>query len=204
MRMRCCVLPMSTISLVFFFFNDTATTEIYTLSLHDALPIWRGCVRLAPAREGLSVVGGGHPHRVQPVRGRAHADRAARERGVPRTGGVASPEGGGHRAQVVLPDSGRSRRRGDGQGADPGRRPGPRLRHQRELWLQRRAVHRLRLSPGSLRRRGDECRRRVFRRATEDVRASRAPLRSREREAEAVTLNYAMEGGEKMTTMDDL
>src|SRR3712207_9462170 len=23
------------------FFNDTATTEIYTLSLHDALPIWR-------------------------------------------------------------------------------------------------------------------------------------------------------------------
>src|SRR5476649_434038 len=30
----------------FFFFNDTATTEIYTLSLHDALPIspaWCGC-----------------------------------------------------------------------------------------------------------------------------------------------------------------
>jgi len=25
----------------FFFFNDTATTEIYTLSLHDALPISR-------------------------------------------------------------------------------------------------------------------------------------------------------------------
>src|SRR3712207_7232234 len=25
--------------LLFFFFNDTATTEIYTLSLHDALPI---------------------------------------------------------------------------------------------------------------------------------------------------------------------
>src|SRR5260370_22655222 len=27
--------------IVFFFFNDTATTEIYTLSLHDALPIYR-------------------------------------------------------------------------------------------------------------------------------------------------------------------
>src|SRR6266568_5891070 len=27
------------LSYVFFFFNDTATTEIYTLSLHDALPI---------------------------------------------------------------------------------------------------------------------------------------------------------------------
>src|SRR2546429_5939922 len=25
--------------MIFFFFNDTATTEIYTLSLHDALPI---------------------------------------------------------------------------------------------------------------------------------------------------------------------
>src|SRR5215204_1710211 len=32
-----------------FFFNDTATTEIYTLSLHDALPIWaRGLPVLAP------------------------------------------------------------------------------------------------------------------------------------------------------------
>src|SRR2546430_2841500 len=28
------------IDYVLFFFNDTATTEIYTLSLHDALPIW--------------------------------------------------------------------------------------------------------------------------------------------------------------------
>src|SRR4026209_3064975 len=30
------------LSSFFFFFNDTATTEIYTLSLHDALPICRG------------------------------------------------------------------------------------------------------------------------------------------------------------------
>src|SRR2546430_16667852 len=29
------------LKLFFFFFNDTATTEIYTLSLHDALPIYR-------------------------------------------------------------------------------------------------------------------------------------------------------------------
>src|SRR5256885_7041483 len=41
-----------------FFFNDTATTEIYTLSLHDALPIWFveaisnaiAATRLAPLR----------------------------------------------------------------------------------------------------------------------------------------------------------
>src|SRR2546426_10396206 len=32
---------------LFFFFNDTATTEIYTLSLHDALPI--SCCRLPPS-----------------------------------------------------------------------------------------------------------------------------------------------------------
>src|SRR2546427_6800116 len=37
----------------FFFFNDTATTEIYTLSLHDALPIYRAPApprRARPAR----------------------------------------------------------------------------------------------------------------------------------------------------------
>src|SRR6266581_9712761 len=40
---------------IFFFFNDTATTEIYTLSLHDALPIsvrfWKGsgCRSRAPS-----------------------------------------------------------------------------------------------------------------------------------------------------------
>src|SRR2546430_12584832 len=30
---------LQTLNFIFFFFNDTATTEIYTLSLHDALPI---------------------------------------------------------------------------------------------------------------------------------------------------------------------
>src|SRR5215211_5048540 len=37
---------MGVLSRLFFFFNDTATTEIYTLSLHDALPI------LAPEAAG--------------------------------------------------------------------------------------------------------------------------------------------------------
>src|SRR3989304_5197950 len=41
---RCAAHPLGAIvrwplSVSFFFFNDTATTEIYTLSLHDALPI---------------------------------------------------------------------------------------------------------------------------------------------------------------------
>src|SRR5438105_9917065 len=35
--------------LFFFFFNDTATTEIYTLSLHDALPISASVVPSRPA-----------------------------------------------------------------------------------------------------------------------------------------------------------
>src|SRR5438552_19067935 len=36
----------------FFFFNDTATTEIYTLSLHDALPISGAAARAASSEAG--------------------------------------------------------------------------------------------------------------------------------------------------------
>src|SRR3712207_9562575 len=39
----------------FFFFNDTATTEIYTLSLHDALPISRQRKRRVGARRNHEV-----------------------------------------------------------------------------------------------------------------------------------------------------
>src|SRR5262245_65383131 len=38
------LLPLSLLSFLFFF-NATATTEIYTLSLHDALPIWTARAR---------------------------------------------------------------------------------------------------------------------------------------------------------------
>ena len=41
-----------------FFFNDTATTEIYTLSLHDALPILH-VLGWALARNGICVLGRG-------------------------------------------------------------------------------------------------------------------------------------------------
>src|SRR5256885_13038556 len=62
--------------MLFFFFNDTATTEIYTLSLHDALPISPGPFRLAvlPVRrqrlrlEGHGAVGGLAGHVVTRVR----------------------------------------------------------------------------------------------------------------------------------------
>src|SRR5256885_9149704 len=44
--------------LFFFFFNDTATTEIYTLSLHDALPISQG--NSFPSMASIPVYSGGN------------------------------------------------------------------------------------------------------------------------------------------------
>src|SRR4051794_41758374 len=65
-------LPVCVSPLFFFFFNDTATTEIYTLSLHDALPICGADVEAMPVRgQAAHVVAG------QPGRGRQQA-RAAR------------------------------------------------------------------------------------------------------------------------------
>src|SRR3989475_7451720 len=42
-------------SLSFFFFNDTATTEIYTLSLHDALPILLDRISMPPKIGAMAV-----------------------------------------------------------------------------------------------------------------------------------------------------
>src|SRR5260370_13325302 len=50
---------------IFFFFNDTATTEIYTLSLHDALPISVMAAHGAPKRG--AVLGGGDGMAVREV-----------------------------------------------------------------------------------------------------------------------------------------
>src|SRR2546430_6915101 len=57
----------------FFFFNDTATTEIYTLSLHDALPIspHRACLE-APDGQLPSHAPHGSGHRRGGIRDRAH------------------------------------------------------------------------------------------------------------------------------------
>src|SRR5256885_11209432 len=43
---------LASVMLSLFFFNDTATTEIYTLSLHDALPIFHLVERPAGTRQG--------------------------------------------------------------------------------------------------------------------------------------------------------
>src|SRR3712207_7606072 len=69
---------------MFFFFNDTATTEIYTLSLHDALPI----SRLAGA---------------DPVRGPQRVPQPARPRPGPQGRGLL----GGQLRRVRRPGRGR-------------------------------------------------------------------------------------------------
>src|SRR5256885_17185950 len=112
----------------FFFFNDTATTEIYTLSLHDALPIWpRFEPRLRPARrraqaqrEGGLVAGDRHRsrRRRRPRRGGHHASAG---------GGGLRPPGRFHgpprrlqKPQATLPA-----RPGRGHALDPARRRAP-------------------------------------------------------------------------------
>src|SRR5438034_10045022 len=48
-------LSTSFYSFFVFFFNDTATTEIYTLSLHDALPIYTRDCRCGASKSGQSL-----------------------------------------------------------------------------------------------------------------------------------------------------
>src|SRR5687767_15911111 len=50
MCVHACYKYVNNLTMFFFFFNDPATTEIYTLSLHDALPICSitGTTRLTP------------------------------------------------------------------------------------------------------------------------------------------------------------
>src|SRR5438477_4945840 len=63
-----------------FFFNDTATTEIYTLSLHDALPIWfRGGAARRRHRSGA--VDRPAPARRAAACARPRAERAAGDPG---------------------------------------------------------------------------------------------------------------------------
>src|SRR5205809_4067809 len=57
------------ITTTFFFFNATATTEIYTLSLHDALPIFPADAVREPARDQR------HWHRQDDEDGIHHARR---------------------------------------------------------------------------------------------------------------------------------
>src|SRR2546422_2380514 len=63
----------------FFFFNDTATTEIYTLSLHDALPIYRR-QRGSGARGGRGAGSGAEPADARSLPGDRGSEPEAIER----------------------------------------------------------------------------------------------------------------------------
>src|SRR2546426_2192789 len=67
----------------FFFFNDTATTEIYTLSLHDALPISPGRRRRARPRRLRRGEHGQQSRVGRRPRRRGGDDAAAHPRGRP-------------------------------------------------------------------------------------------------------------------------
>src|SRR3712207_7507378 len=51
----------------FFFFNDTATTEIYTLSLHDALPISKGSTTVTEQPMPTAVAATSQPMKPAPM-----------------------------------------------------------------------------------------------------------------------------------------
>src|SRR2546422_8980200 len=74
------------VSFLFFFFNDTATTEIYTLSLHDALPISLGvlhreCDKAKPP-VGLQVEPGRQKH-AAPAASTGRRDQQDQNGGYP-------------------------------------------------------------------------------------------------------------------------
>src|SRR2546425_947371 len=85
-------------SFVFFFFNDTATTEIYTLSLHDALPI----SRLGQARRGDSRRHRFHHSVVDRVHDHEGRVERLRLRGIEPAGGEGHVETPAHLARRRL------------------------------------------------------------------------------------------------------
>src|SRR2546427_4831986 len=103
-------MPCPSFHSFFFFFNDTATTEIYTLSLHDALPIYRGIEREAVHALPRRV----HEHRTGAVQDVAGGDlRAALletvgERARASLGGAAPMNGEDRADRDVDADVGRA------------------------------------------------------------------------------------------------
>src|SRR5438309_5837806 len=118
----------------FFFFNGTATTDIYTLSLHDALPIWphrqprdRGAT--LPRRDGTRPGAAREPRRGRAAGRRGGSGRRDRPRRVARrhAGREGGEDGGGagdrarRRAGTAAGELGAIRR--TQRGRDPARGP---------------------------------------------------------------------------------
>src|SRR5258708_30603778 len=79
-----------TLVFFFFFFNDTATTEIYTLSLHDALPISDDRVGRRQRADGVS--SGRFSRWTKPVRQREVSQPGAGHRSEEHTSELQSPD----------------------------------------------------------------------------------------------------------------
>src|SRR5438034_5442617 len=86
------MLARSLSSFLLFCFNDTATTEIYTLSLHDALPIYprRTCLRIptgsavhVPWQGHATFRGGGPTCAPEPETRRTDSPTGSRDGGAP-------------------------------------------------------------------------------------------------------------------------
>src|SRR2546425_10471273 len=109
----------------FFFFNDTATTEIYTLSLHDALPIYRAA--LEGAATAVADLPPAHAHSLE------HQRAAALRSGVladippdPLHAGGAALLGAADRCRLRRADPVRDPIFGPGAGPRDPRRDSPR------------------------------------------------------------------------------
>src|SRR5256886_16322804 len=105
--------------MMFFFFNDTATTEIYTLSLHDALPIStiaRSTSSPVRSPKRRKIASGCYSMRTRPNGRRRTGWTACSRRG--RRGG--GPGGGGAGAGGGRSWRGRTPRTGEGAGGGEG------------------------------------------------------------------------------------
>src|SRR2546425_11860291 len=107
----------------FFFFNDTATTEIYTLSLHDALPILLAGRAKDVCEPGWSDGHARSPAARAPVSRARGRDRAAGGGGPARPAGELIPPHGGPRCRSLSRPRGLWGGRGLPQAAPPTPRP---------------------------------------------------------------------------------
>src|SRR5258708_37593596 len=89
----------------FFFFNDTATTEIYTLSLHDALPILH---HRSPHTLAMVALAAGRDHDVLPsvelVGGRRPVARKRQHRLPDQLAGLLVERSEEHTSELQSPD----------------------------------------------------------------------------------------------------
>src|SRR6266508_6680004 len=107
------------ILLSFFFFNDTAPTEIYTLSLHDALPIWSTAMVGLLAGRVRVLAGRTQTYRLPPSEGRRRPLEGHTNTLLPWGQAIGRLRGSPTRSSVDGPSSRRPARRRPARGDHP-------------------------------------------------------------------------------------